>query len=48
MLTLFICGCNIYLFLKLGNRIFQEVILFFQNPADPKVQFDASTYKEVE
>ena len=22
----------------------QEVILFFQNPAGPKVQFDASTY----
>jgi hypothetical protein len=24
---------------------YKEVIFFFQNPADPKVQFDASTYK---
>ncbi len=30
---------------RLGD--FKEVILFFQNPADPKVQFDASTSKEL-
>jgi hypothetical protein len=29
----------------LKNEEFKKVILFFQNPADPKVQFDASTYK---
>jgi hypothetical protein len=30
---------------KIQKSRLQEVILFFQNPADPKIQFDASTTK---
>jgi hypothetical protein len=30
---------------KNEQSMFQEVILFFKNPDDPKVQFDASTYE---
>jgi hypothetical protein len=30
---------------KPQKQHYKKVILFFQNPADPKVQFDASTYK---
>jgi len=34
---------NLQFWDKIQPCVLQEVILFFQNPADPKVQFDANT-----
>jgi len=42
-----IFSCNIHFFLKLGNRKFREVILFFLKTSRSKVQFDANTYKSL-
>jgi hypothetical protein len=38
-----ITDSSLHQFVKISLQGLQEVILFFQNPADPKVQFDAST-----
>jgi|GEM_PF-1349731 len=42
---LMITNPNHVYFDKMPRCRLQEVILFFQNPANPKVQFGASTYK---
>ena len=38
----FICDYNIHLSKKLGKQMFQEVILFSENPADPNTDLKVS------